>query len=299
MLSVVIPSYNEEGNIQNTAGVIGGILDENSIEYELIFVDDGSKDSTWAIIAETHSADSRVKGVSLSRNFGKEGAILAGLEASKGDAVVVIDCDLQHPPKVIPEMYKLWQNGTMVVEGRKSARGSEKRVYGGLSLMFNSLFGSTSHVDMKDASDFKLLDRRVVREILAFPERKYFFRAISSWAGFKTEHVYFDVEERKTGSRKWTPIGLMGYALRNIASFTNMPLLIPAFAGGAVVLAALVLLILLTCGADLGSFNAAVAVLMLIGGMILASIGVLGYYLARVFEETKGRPRFIVEKTTE
>ena len=139
MLSVVIPSYNEEGNIKNTAQVISRVLDESKIEHELIFVDDGSKDSSWDVISAEHERDERIRGIRFSRNFGKEGAIFAGLEACRGDAAVVMDCDLQHPPQVIPKMYELWQEGAQVVEGKKSSRGRESLVYRAMAGFFYRL----------------------------------------------------------------------------------------------------------------------------------------------------------------
>lgn len=299
MLSIVIPSYNEGDNIQNTAKVIGNLLSENEIEYEIIFVDDGSKDGTWKEITSLHSLDKRIRGVRFSRNFGKEGGILAGLEAVKGDAAVVMDCDLQHPPKTIIEMYRLWQDGAEVVEGRKSSRGKENLIYGALSSAFYGLINLTSKIDMKDASDFKLVDRRVIEAILALPERITFFRALTGWVGFETKVVYYDVEERRIGKRKWTSSMLFGYAIRNLTSFTGIPLYLSTLIGFLVILSAIILLILAACGVNLGSFTPGIIVLMLIGGLILECMGISSYYISRVYEEVKHRPRFIVSDTTE
>lgn len=299
MLSIVIPSYNEGDNIRNTAQVIGNLLSENEIEYEIIFVDDGSKDGTWKEITMLNSTDERIRGVRLSRNFGKEGGILAGLEAVRGEAAVVMDCDLQHPPETIIEMYRLWQEGAQVVEGRKSSRGKENFFYGALSSLFYGLIQLTSKIDMKNASDFKLIDRRVIDAILALPERITFFRALSGWVGFESRVVYYDVGERKIGNRKWTSSMLFGYAIRNLTSFTGIPLYLSTLIGFFVVFAAIVLFILSACGVNLGSFNLGVITLMLIGGLILECLGISSYYVSRVYEEVKHRPRFIVSNTTE
>lgn len=299
MLSVVIPSYNEEENILNTAEVISGVLADSKIDYELIFVDDGSKDSTWDKILKVHELNPRAQGIRFSRNFGKEGAIFAGLKASAGDCVCVIDCDLQHPPKVIPKMYELWENGAEVVEGKKSSRGHENKLYRSLSQMFYGLIQSASKIDMANTSDFKLMDRRVVNAILSLPERITFFRALSGWVGFKSETVYYEVQERAYGSRKWTVRMLIGYAIRNLSSFTGAPLYISTILGIAVIIASIVLMILSLCSVQLGSFSMGVIVLMLIGGVILECLGIGCYYISRIYEEIKHRPRYIVSKTTD
>lgn len=299
MLSVVIPSYNEEDNIGHTSEVIGEILSDNKIDYELIFVDDGSKDKTWEKIKALNSADSRVRGVSFSRNFGKEGAILAGLEACRGDAAVVIDCDLQHPPQVIPKMYELWRNGAMVVEGKKSSRGKESKTYGALSGLFYRLIESSSRIDMKNSSDFKLLDRTAIDALLSLPERGTFFRALSGWVGFETAEVYYDVAQRFSGKRKWTTGMLFNYAIKNLAAFTSAPLYICGVIGLIIAVAAFVLIVLNAVGVNTGSFDAAASVLMLIGGGILCCMAIAGYYISRIYDEVKRRPRYIVARTTE
>lgn len=297
MLSVILPSYNEEENILNTASVLEELFCEHGIAYELLFVDDGSRDGTWQKICEANEKDGNVRGLRFSRNFGKESAIFAGLEASKGDACVVMDCDLQHPPKTIIEMYKLWQGGKQVIEGKKSSRGKENALYGGLSKLFYKLIKKASGIDMLDASDFKLLDRKAVDALLAMPERVTFFRAMSSWVGFESANVYYDVDERAYGSRKWSTKGLIKYAISNLSSYTDLPLLIPAFIGTAVCFISAVLIVLNVCGVPLGSFSLSANVLLFVGGMILVSVGVLGYYLWRIFDETRNRPRYIIAKT--
>lgn len=298
MLSVIIPSFNEEDNIQNTAVAIKNVLDGGKIDFEIIFADDGSRDSTWEKIKKEHERDKRVNGLRLSRNFGKESAILSGLKAAGGDCVAVIDCDLQHPPEALLEMYKLWANGAEVVEGKKSSRGRENGVYKGLSGLFYRLIQSASGIDMADTSDFKLLDRKAVNAIISMPERSPFFRALSGWVGFKSETVYYDVRERAFGEKKWSAGMLIKYAVRNLMSFTGFPLWLSAAAGILTVAASLVLMILSLAGVHLGSFNMGVIVLMLIGGMILLSTAAAGYYIYRIYGETQRRPRFIVSDTT-
>ena len=197
MLSIIIPSYNEEGNVAKCASVVSKLLSENGIDYELVFVNDGSKDRTWDIISNLARNDEHIVGVNFSRNFGKESAIFAGLETAKGDACVLLDCDLQFPPEVIIEMYNIWKNNDVdIVEGRKNSRGKENPVYKFFSLWFYKMINKSSGLDMEAASDFKLLDRAVVDSLNAMPERLTFFRAMSSWVGYKTERVYFDVADR-------------------------------------------------------------------------------------------------------
>lgn len=299
MLSVILPSFNEEDNISNTAAVIGEVLEENEIDYELIFVDDGSRDNSWKIITEESKKSSKVRGLRFSRNFGKEGAIFAGLKAAKGDCCVVMDCDLQHPPQTVVEMYRKWLDGAEVVEGKKRSRGKENAAYGGLSRLFYKLIKSASGIDMLDTSDFKLLDRKVINALLDLPERITFFRALSGWVGFDTETVWFDVAPRAYGERKWTTRMLLGYAIRNLSSFTGMPLYISTVLGLLIILAAVVIWILLLCGVDMGSFNAANAAILFVGGLILETVGILSYYVSRIYEEIKNRPRYIISKTTD
>ncbi len=299
MLSIIIPSYNEHENIKNTAAVLETLLLHHRIAYELLFVDDGSRDDTWKYICEEAERSEHIRGIRFSRNFGKEGAIFAGLEACLGDAAVVIDCDLQHPPETIIEMHRLWQcEGADVVEGKKSARGKENALYGAFSKLFYRFIKKVSKLDMLDTSDFKLLDRKVINALLALPERITFFRALSGWVGFNTKTVYYEVQERKYGTRKWTLGMLLGYAIRNLSSFTGAPLYISTILGLLVNLSAFVLLVLFLCGINLGSFSLGVIILMFVGGCILQSLGISSYYVSRIYEEIKQRPRYIVWQET-
>ncbi|MCD7823928.1 MAG: glycosyltransferase family 2 protein [Oscillospiraceae bacterium] len=297
MLSVVIPSFNEEPNIQNTAKVISGVLDESGIDFEIIFSDDGSGDGTWNEITVAHDADPRVCGIRFSRNFGKESAIWAGLEAARGDCAVVIDCDLQHPPKVIPEMYRLWQNGAEVVEGKKSSRGKESGIYKAFSNLFYKLIASASGIDMANTSDFKLLDRKVIDAILSMSERTTFFRALSGWVGFHSESITYDVEERAFGEKKWTPKMLIKYAVKNLMAFTSVPLYLSGVLGGIISAISAVLFILKCCGVGLGSFGGSEILLLLTGGLILICLSIIGRYLAQIYEEIKHRPKYIISDT--
>ena len=296
MISVVIPSYNEEENITAAKQAISEVL-SGETEYELIFVDDGSRDLTWQKIAEV-AVDPHVRGLRFSRNFGKEAAIRAGLEHAEGDAVVVIDCDLQHPPSAIIEMIKKWRGGAQVVEGKKSTRGKEKKSSGFLAKIFNDIMSKATGFDMSDASDFMLLDRKAVDAVLSYGEKGSFFRSLAQFVGFETDVVYYDVAARERGKGKFTFVKLMVYALENIAAFSSAPLLLSLFVGGFSVAVSAVLFILKLCGVPLGSFSGGVITLIFIEGLILSALGVVGYYLARIYEEIKARPRYLISHDT-
>ncbi len=299
LLSVVIPSYNEEGNIENTARVVGEILDKNMIPYELVFVNDGSKDKTWEILKALSERDAHVTAVNFSRNFGKESAIFAGLKTARGDAVVLMDCDLQHPPETIVEMYNIWKNSDVdVVEGRKKDRGRENAVYKAFSLWFYKLIGSSSGLDMRAASDFKLLDRCVVDSLNEMPERLTFFRAMSSWVGYNTEKVYFEVADRAEGESKWSVSSLIKYAVNSITSFTSAPLHIVTVCGVITFLISLILGVHTIVNKILGNseagFSTVIILQLLTSSIIMFSLGIIGFYLAKIYEEIKKRPRFII-----
>lgn len=303
MLSVIIPSYNEEKIIKKTAETITSILRDNNIEYEIIFVNDGSSDGTWTVIEQLSYDNPDIKGVCFSRNFGKESAIFAGLAECIGDACVVIDCDLQHPPEKIPEMYKLWKDGYEIVEGVKSYRGEEKITHSLAANRFYKIMSKETGTDMSDSSDYKLLDRKVINTLLNMPEKNTFFRALSSWVGFKKTSVRYDVAKREGGESKWSRISLIKYALSNITSFTTRPMYIILYCGIAVLIMGIVLSIIALVqkftGNSIGGFTTVIILLCFTSSVIMLSIGVIGYYIAKIYEEVKGRPRYIISSKTE
>ena len=299
MLSIVIPSYNEEGNVENTARVVSGILEKNGIEFELIFVNDGSSDKTWDKISAMAKSRENIVAVNFSRNFGKESAIFAGLEVASGDACVLMDCDLQHPPEVIADMYRIWKNNDVdIVEGRKKSRGKENPIYKGMSLFFYKIINRSSGLDMEAASDFKLLDRKVVDALNRMPERLTFFRAMSSWVGFKTEKVYFEVAERAEGESKWSAKSLIKYAVNNITSFTSAPLQIVTVCGIITFIISVILgvntLYNKIWGISAAGFSTVIILQLLTSSIIMFSLGVIGFYLSKIYEEIKSRPRYII-----
>ena len=301
MLSVVIPAFNEQEMVPAAAGQIDGILSRAGIPHELIFIDDGSGDATWAEIrAESEHRDT-VRGVHFSRNFRKEAAIFAGLQAADGDCVAVIDCDLQHPPEKLVEMYRLWEQGVEVVEGVKTDRGEESLAHRVAAKTFYRLISEATHIDMTRASDFKLLDRKAVNVLLSMREKRAFFRALSSWIGFRTAEVPYEVRERAAGESKWSTWLLIKYALSNITAFTSLPLHLITGCGAASFLAALIVgivsIVRLAMGRVVTGLTGAVILLLFLSGLIMVGLGIIGYYLGNIYMEIQDRPRFIVSET--
>ncbi len=294
MISIVVPSYNEEENVRDCSEALERVLEGE--EHEIIFVDDGSHDRTWDEILSVSSEN--IRGVRFSRNFGKEPAIRAGLDQALGEAVIVIDCDLQHPPEVIPEMLKKWRAGADVVEGKKSFRGRESRSHGLSAALFNKMMSRATGCDMSGASDFILLDKKAVEAVRSYNEQGSFFRALAQFVGFRHETVYYEVGERKKGKGKFTLKILTEYALKNIASFTAAPLFISLILGIISVFVAIILIILKLFGINLASITAGIIILILLGGMILCCLGIIGFYLSRIYEEIKRRPRYIISEKT-
>ncbi len=301
MLSVVIPAYNEQGMILKTAETISGILKNAEIPCELLFVDDGSKDGTWSAVEEASKRFPEVKGISFSRNFGKESAMFAGLANVTGDCCVVIDCDLQHPPEKIVEMYRLWEQGYEIVEGVKADRGEESFLHRLSANCFYGLISKATKIDMSRASDFKLLDRKAINVLLNMKEKGAFFRALSSWVGFRSTTVEFEVQERTVGASKWSTWSLIKYALSNITSFSTAPMQLVTILGVIILVFSLVLggisLYQKIVGIALGGFTTVIMVQLFLGSIMMICLGIIGYYLAKIYEEMKGRPRFIVSKT--
>lgn len=302
LLSIIIPSYNEEENIKRTASRLREILTEAEIDYELLFISDGSRDNTFAEIEKAAALDAHVKGYEFSRNFGKEAAIFAGLGKAKGNCVVVIDCDLQHPPEIIPEMFRLWKEGYDVVEGVKSDRGDESLLHKLFVGAFYGVMSKLMKINMNDTSDYKLLDRRVVDVLLELKESNTFFRALSFWVGFRSTSVRYEVQERTAGESKWSFMSLLKYAIMNTTSFTTAPLQVVTFLGLFSIALAVIMgvqtLFRYFMGSAVEGFTTVILLILMIGGFIMLSLGIIGHYLARIYEEVKGRPRYIIARET-
>lgn len=302
LISIVIPVYNEEKQVRETVRVIGEIMAKNQINYEFIFIDDGSRDQTWRELKQLGAADPKIQAIKLSRNFGKESALCAGLEAVSGDACVVMDADLQHPPTLIPEMVRLWKDeGYEIVEGVKSSRGKESWSSKMSAGLFYRILHKLSGINLNDASDFKLLDAKVIAAWRAMPERNTFFRGMAAWVGFKRIAVPFEVAERTTGGTKWSKYRLFKLAITAITSFSSFPLQVVTFLGILFLLGSIILgiqtIYMKFSGIAVGGFTTVILLLLITGSALMISLGIIGTYLAKIFEEVKHRPRYIVAET--
>ena len=298
MLSIILPSYNEQGNITRAYSTITNLLTREAIPYEIIFIDDGSQDNTWEEITVLCGQSANIKGICFSRNFGKESAILSGLAYSKGDCCIVMDCDLQHPVETIIEMYDKWKQGYEIVDGVKSDRGKENLLHKTAANIFYSILSKATKIDMANASDFKLIDRKVVNILLQMPEHQPFFRALSAWVGFKKTTVEFKVQPREIGNSKWSISALIRYAISNLASFSMLPLQIITVLGTISCLFCIILGIhTLYCfffGIVIHNNTVIILLLLLIGGILMLGLGIIGYYIARIYDEVRSRPRYII-----
>lgn len=300
LISLVVPVYNEEAMIFSNLAAILQAAAGDGYALELIAVDDGSRDKSAIEIERAMAADPRVNLVSFTRNFGKEAAILAGLAHAKGEAVVVLDGDLQHPPQMIPQMVNLWRQGLFVVEAVKSDRGNESLHSSLFARGFYSLFQRFAGLDLAGHSDFKLLDRAVVDAYLAFPERQRFFRGIIGWARFPSAQLPFAVPERAGGTgSQWSKLKLLKYAINNITSFSSLPLKLVSWLGlitlviGGII--GIISLVKKFEGHALDGFTTVNLLIIGMGSAILLSLGIIGHYLARLYDEVKGRPIYLVK----
>jgi glycosyltransferase involved in cell wall biosynthesis len=301
ILSVVLPAYGEGDHIAASLRVIRDQAAATGADFELVVVDDGSPDSTWPELQRLAAELPELRAISLARNFGKEGAIRAGLEIARGEAVVLMDCDLQHPPELIPEMFRLWrQDGYHVVNAVKEDRGREGFVLRFCAQSFYRLFERLSGVELTNASDFKLLDRRVVDVLCDLPERNIFFRGIVPWIGYRQTALPFQVQERTGGTTKWSPLRRAYLAVNAIVSFSAVPLQFVTALGilfflFSLVLAGQTLFVKLSGGAVEG-FTTVILVLAVMGSILMVSLGIIGQYLAKIYQELKRRPRYLIKE---
>jgi glycosyltransferase involved in cell wall biosynthesis len=300
LISVVAPIYNEGPGVDRFVDRLGEVLGAAGLRYELVLVDDGSADDSWERICHRALADDRVRGIQLSRNFGKEPAVLAGLEHAAGDAVVVIDSDLQHPPTAIPAMVRQWQDGAQVVEAVKRNRTGQG-VLGRLGgRLFNQAFTGLTKVDLVNATDFRLLGRPALDALLRMPEHSSFFRGTSNWIGFRRGTIEVDIDHREGGASRWTFKSLFRLAVNGLTSFTSAPLHLVTIVGLAFAVFALLLgaqtLIRWVRGGSVAGFPTVILLLLVMGTFILLGLGVIGEYLARIHEEVRGRPRYLVQE---
>lgn len=302
LVSVVIPAHNEAEGLETAVKRIRAVLESCPVTYEIIVVDDGSRDATFETLRLLAAGDPNIKGIRLSRNFGKEAALLAGIKAAGGDAVVTIDADLQHPPELIPEMLANWERGALVVHAVKRDRSSDNRLTRWRARVVNYLVSRLGGVDIRNASDFKLLDRAAVDVIvLSLEERRRFYRGLVEWIGFEQVHIYFDVAPRNIGQGKWSVISLIDLASTAVVSFTSTPLRIVTVFGlitlGFAALVATETLWSRFRGTAVSGFATLEITLLFIGSLTMISLGIVGEYIAKIYDEIKRRPAYLISTT--
>jgi glycosyltransferase involved in cell wall biosynthesis len=301
MISCVIPAYNEAAVIPEMVAQVAASLHGMGQRYEIVVIDDGSADETAAVLRRLAAEREDVRYRSFSRNFGKEAAIYAGLTEAQGEAVIVMDADLQHPPELIPEMVRLWSEGAyQVVEAVKVSHGNESRVRRWLSRVFYSLFRVASGYDLKNSSDFKLLDRVVVQALLEMPEKSRFFRGLVHWVGFRRASIMFDVGARPSGVSRWQSLQLISFAFDALAAFSALPLRIVTVCGGLLflwsVLFGVYVLVRWATGTSLGGFPTVILLQLGIGSILMFGLGIVGEYLYRIYIEVKRRQVYIYQQ---
>jgi glycosyltransferase involved in cell wall biosynthesis len=299
-VSVVVPVHCEAELIAATISEIAAALATPARPYELVIVDDGSTDRTWTAIAESTRSHPEIRALRLSRRFGKEAAIRAGLESANGDVVVVMDGDLQHPPRLIGPMLALWEQGADVVEAVKENRGDERLFSSLRARLFYAILSALSGSDLTGATDFKLLDRRVVEAYLALPERNLFFRGVVGWLGFRKASIGFSVPPRVAGRSKWGLFALVRLAITAVTSFSATPLRLVTVLGFAFLAASFVLgaqtLYRKLTGSALDGFTTVILLVLASGSIVMIALGIIGEYLAKIYEEIKARPRYVVQE---
>ena len=303
-VSLIVPVLNEEEAIFYFYEHIQGILSRSDYEFEVIFIDDGSTDQTLACIRALHERDPRIKAIEFSRNYGKEHALAAGFEAARGDAVIPMDVDLQDPPELVHTFLQKWEEGYDTVIGVRSSRDADswgKRKSASLFYHFFNVICGSHLVD--NAGDFRLLNRKCVDALKSLPERVRFTKGMYAWIGFRQCCVPYVRPARAKGSSKWNGWKLWNFALDGITSFSSLPLRIWSYLGGLVAVIGFVYAIWLVLrtlifGADVPGYASLMVVLLCLGGLILFSLGIIGEYLGRIFEEIKGRPLYVIRSLT-
>ena len=299
-IDVLVPCYNEESNLASlTEQVLANC--ESDLAFRLIVIDDGSTDRTFNVAQRLAASNKNIIAIRFSRNFGKEAALAAGLTFCKGDAAVILDADLQHPPDIIPRLIHEWKSGAEVVDAMKVVRQRESLLKRWTALGFNRAIGKLTGMSFQGASDFKLLDKRVVEQINALPERTRFFRGLVSWVGFKHAKVNFKVQDRKQGQSKFSWGRLLLLSIDAIASHTSKPLQLTTLLGFIGLTFSLLLgvqtLYNKLYGAAVSGFTTVILVVLFMASLIMVNLGIIGLYLSKIFDEVKGRPNYIISET--
>jgi glycosyltransferase involved in cell wall biosynthesis len=302
-ISLLIPAYNEQEVLEHLYHRIGKLANDNkSYEFEFMFINDGSRDKTLEIIKSYAKSDYRVAYVNLSRNFGKEIAMIAGLDYVTGDATVIIDADLQDPPELIPKMIKFWEEGYDDVYAKRNSREGETWFKKVSSQWFYKILQTTTHIPIQiDTGDFRLLDKRCVKALRQLRESQRYTKGMFSWIGFNKKEITYDRDPRAAGETKWNYRKLINFAIDGITSFTTAPLRLSSILGFIVSVVAFVFIIILIVkttlfGDPVAGYPSLMAAILFLGGLQLLSLGVIGEYIGRIFNETKQRPLYFVEE---
>ena len=303
LLSVVVPFFDEKENLEPLWREVRSALDGAGLEAEILFVDDGSRDGSHQVVETLHEKDPTVRLVRLSRNFGHQAALSAGMDLARGKAVVTLDADLQHPPSLIPEMVRLWrEEGVAVVNTVRRSMDGAGPLKRGASRLFYSLWKRLAEVEIRPgAADFRLLDRDVVEALKSLPERHRFLRGLVSWLGFPQKEIHYEAPARHSGKSKYSLRKMVRLAVDGITSFSAVPLQVSALAGAAVTSLAFLYILYAFVqwarGAVQPGWSSLIAAVLLLGGVQLLALGVIGLYLGRVYNEVKGRPIYVVQET--
>jgi len=302
VLSVLVPVHNESDQIVHNLSLIHAEASKTGLPTEIIVIDDGSTDNTWQVLETIVQQMPGLKALQFSRNFGKEAAICAGLAYSSGQACIVIDSDLQHPPELIPEMVRLWRDEHWeIVEGIKRTRGTEPLINRIGARFFYRTLTRLSGYDLYGSSDFKLLDRKVIDAWLDMRERNTFFRGMITWLGYRRKQISFSVPRRRLTQSRWSFFGLFRLAVVAITAFSSLPLQAVTVLGGVFLLCAVVFssyaLLLYFTGLALPGFTTVIILELVIGGVLMISLGIIGTYIAQIYQEVKYRPRYVVAGT--
>jgi glycosyltransferase involved in cell wall biosynthesis len=299
-LSIVVPCYNEQDNLDGFFQRLIPVLEGCGLTWEVVCINDGSRDDTLAVLKVWHDREERIKVLGLSRNFGKECALSAGLDHARGEAVIPMDADLQHPPEVIPEMLAKWREGYDVVYAVRKARTGQSWLSRLQAKAFYWVFDRLCEVPLpREVGDFRLLDRKVVDVINDMPERTRFMKGIFAWVGFRQTGIPYDQEERLHGETKWSVMALLRFAFDGLVAFSDYPLRFGALIGTVISIVAFFYIVVrvvktLIFGIDVPGYESIITIMLFLGGVQLITLGVIGHYLGRVFNEVKGRPLFII-----
>lgn len=302
LISIVVPAYNEQEVLTDFHLRLSAVLDTLPIACEIIYVNDGSQDNTLTIIDSLYQEDNRVALVDMSRNFGKEIALTAGLHKAQGDAVVVIDADLQDPPELIPELIREWQNGYDVVYAKRSRREGESFIKKATAHGFYRIMQRMGHVKLpEDTGDFRLLSRRAVDALNTLTEHHRFMKGLFTWIGYKQKAVLYERDPRHAGQTKWNYWRLWNFAIEGITSFTIAPLKFASYSGLVIALGAMAygiyfLIRTLLYGNPVPGYPSLIVIILFLGGVQLMFIGILGEYIGRIFTETKRRPLYFLNQ---